>query len=730
MDGMMSAAILKDCSRGLYPHNREALAALSELLDLAETPLRGSGTDFADAVSDTQGWVFRRRSMVEFEFNMATGAGKTRLALRAIQFLAQSQQSKTFVVLSHRRILRDRWLGEFTAEVRRSIGNGVPVTVASTGKDLLANQAEGDILVVVQTLQTVSNSDGSWAETLIGPRLDDILKGQSDLVVIVDESHHLGEPEVDTEWRAVVDSLDPRMLIGLTATPTGARPEIYKYPLARMLHEGVYSKSVSVVHHQIPAHADPSDVAEIAIREAVAIRNRLQASVEALNDDHPLKSDGWRPKVLFACAKRAEVSSTCEFLTHELGIPEDSILSVTSDKKDDSLLERLMKIDSHPEIDYVVSAYMLDEGWDVTSVSVVCPLRELGSPTNARQLVGRGLRLPGGRKMGNPDLESLSVISVGQKSLAKLRDEITKVFSLATSVSGKPTSEDHTSVPGEGVFERRVASVLDAEFQFLHLVPVDATCDDWSLPALVSDRSDHLVVIDAASGSVNIMGAASQLPFGRIESVGDLLDRVPLLNASDANKIVSILAEQYGPDWKLDVGQSAVLENSLLRSLVLTWIPTGELFSISGKDVLVRSKEDPDILRDSSDGYLPRTFWYANFQKSLFDQGKFDVRPEFEMAELLDALEGVCWWLRNDPKVLRIQTATGIFSPDFIVRTTSAVHLVELKGAQLRDEFDRDVGRAATIRAWCDVQADGLGIPVDYLVIDSGDLDAALSLFA
>jgi superfamily II DNA or RNA helicase len=726
MDRLSCAAVLKECSRGLYPHNREALGALHQLLELAEVPLEGTGTAFADAVADTQAWVFRRRTMVEFDFNMATGAGKTRLALRAIQYLARTQQSRTFLVLSHRRILRDRWLAEFDADVRDSIGNGVPVTVAATGQDLLAKQTENHILVVVQTLQTLSNPGGSWAETLSGPRLNEILSGRSDLVVIVDESHHLGEPEVDTEWSAVVESLDPRMLIGLTATPTGARPELYEYSLARMLHEGAYSKSVSVVHHQMPAKADPQDVLEVAIREAVAIRNTLQARVEQLSDDHPLRSDSWRPKVLFACRTRAEVRNTCEFLMNELEIPDGSILPVTGDKKDDSLLAQLVAIDSDPDVDYIVSAYMLDEGWDVTSVSVVCPLRELGSPTNARQLVGRGLRLPEGRRTGNSELECLSVISVGQKSLVQLREEITEVFSLATSVNAKLATQNHLSVPGDGVFERRVSSFSNSGFAFLQLAPADAKLVNWNCPSLVANGPDHLVVVDVSSQSVQIREAAAGSSVTRIASVSDLLDRVPLLNASSAKDIARVLTEKFGPNWKLDSSASEVLEDSLLQCFALSWIPTGKMLSLSEHDLLVRSKEDPTLLKDQKDGYSPRVSWYSNFAKSLFDQGKFDVRPEFEMAQLLDALDVVDWWLRNDPKVIRVPTATGIHSPDFIVRTRNAVHLVELKGAQLRLEFDRDVGRVASLRAWCDVQSEALKIPIHYQVFDSASLDEVL----
>lgn len=726
MDRLMSAAILRESSRGLYPHNREALAALHQLLDLAEVPLQGTDSAFADAVADTQAWSFRRRSVVEFDFNMATGAGKTRLALRTMQFLANSKQSRTFAILSHRRILRDRWLREFNAEVRQSIGAGLPVIIASTGRDLVANKAQDQILVVVQTLQTFANFMGNWADTLSGPRLDDILKSRSDLVIIVDESHHLGKPDVETEWRTVVESFVPRMLIGLTATPTGARPEIYEYPLARMLHEGVYSKSVSIVHRQVPAKATSLEVAEVATREAVEIRNRLQRHTDQLDDNHPLRSAGWRPKVLFACATRAEVRSTCDFLVSKLGISRQTILQVTGDSKDDALLEQLIAIDSDPDIDYVVSAYMLDEGWDVTSISVICPLRELGSPTNARQLVGRGLRLPQGRKTGDSDLECLSVISVGQKSLVQLRAEVTAVFSLATKVSGTPADTTFASIPGEGVFERKVTSILDPKFQFHQLAPVNAICAEWRLPESLPNGPGSLMVVDVASQSVNIREAALGAKFGRIESVMHLLDRVPLLSAAQADAIGSLLSQQYGTDWQLDGVASAALENILLQNLSLNWIPTGEMFGLSETDLLVRSKEDPSRLRDQQDGYTPRVCWYGNFSKSLFDQGKFDVRPEFELGQLLDATDAVKWWLRNDPKVVSVQTASGTHAPDFIVRTNSGVHLVELKGSQLRQEFDQDVGRTATLAAWCKAQADLLKIPVDYRVFDSSALDTVL----
>lgn len=728
MERLTAAAVLKECCRGLYPHNREALDALHQLFELAELPLSGTDSAFADAVADTQGWSFPRRSMVEFDYNMATGAGKTRLALRAIQYLAQTGQSSTFVILSHRRILRDRWLSEFTEEVRSSIGADAPVIVASCGQEMGAYRSlSGDILVVVQTLQTLGNPTGGWADTLAGERLDQILMGRSDLVAIVDESHHLGDPDAASEWRGIVESYAPRMLIGLTATPrVRSRPQIFEYSLARMLHEGAYSKSVSVVHRQVPAKSNPTEAVEIATREAFAIRIRLQEWTDGLEEDHPLRAAGWRPKVLFACKTRAEVRRTRDFLVNELRVPETSVLQVTGDRNDDALLEQLIGIDSDPNVDFIVSAYMLDEGWDVTSVCVVCPLRELASPTNAKQLVGRGLRLPQGRRMGASELENLSVISVGQKSLVELRAEVTEVFSMAANINGGPAICTNTSVPGEGVFERKVTRNVDLGLRLLRLTPFDAICEEWALPGLMDDGSDRVIEVDVASQSVRIRDAASGATTGRISSVRHLLNRMPLLSAAQATDIAAVLEDSFGPNWRLEGAAAGALEQAILMNLSFTWADTGERFSIASPEVLVRSKEDPALLCDQNKGYTPRIAWYSGFTKSVFDQGKFDVRPEFELAKLLDASGAVKWWLRNDPKIIRVQTVTGVHSPDFVIGANGGIYLAELKGAQFRTDFDLDLGRRETLQSWCKAQSESLGIQVTYRVFDAAELDSVL----
>ena len=55
---------------------------------------------------------------------------------------------------------------------------------------------------------------------------------------------------------------------------------------------------------------------------------------------------------------------------------------------------------------------MLKEGWDVTNLYTIVPLRAADAPILVEQSIGRGLRLPyGGKRTGDPDVDKLTVIA-------------------------------------------------------------------------------------------------------------------------------------------------------------------------------------------------------------------------------------------------------------------------------------------------------------------------------
>ena len=54
---------------------------------------------------------------------------------------------------------------------------------------------------------------------------------------------------------------------------------------------------------------------------------------------------------------------------------------------------------------------MLKEGWDVTNLYTIIPLRASASETLTEQTIGRGLRLPYGERTGVEDVDRLSIVS-------------------------------------------------------------------------------------------------------------------------------------------------------------------------------------------------------------------------------------------------------------------------------------------------------------------------------
>ena len=62
-------------------------------------------------------------------------------------------------------------------------------------------------------------------------------------------------------------------------------------------------------------------------------------------------------------------------------------------------------------VEIVIHVNMLKEGWDVTNLYTIIPLRAANSRTLVEQSIGRGLRLPYGRRTGCDAVDRLSIIA-------------------------------------------------------------------------------------------------------------------------------------------------------------------------------------------------------------------------------------------------------------------------------------------------------------------------------
>jgi type III restriction enzyme len=83
----------------------------------------------------------------------------------------------------------------------------------------------------------------------------------------------------------------------------------------------------------------------------------------------------------------------------------------TGDEKDETVQQLLSVEDPANPTEIVIHVNMLKEGWDVTNLYTIVPLRTANSRTLVEQSIGRGLRLPYGKRTGVPDVDRLTIVS-------------------------------------------------------------------------------------------------------------------------------------------------------------------------------------------------------------------------------------------------------------------------------------------------------------------------------
>jgi type III restriction enzyme len=91
------------------------------------------------------------------------------------------------------------------------------------------------------------------------------------------------------------------------------------------------------------------------------------------------------------------------------------VIQVDSSKtgaEEEEMIRRLLLVESYTEpTEIVIHVNMLKEGWDVTNLYTIVPLRAANARTLIEQSIGRGLRLPYGRKTGVEVVDRLNIIA-------------------------------------------------------------------------------------------------------------------------------------------------------------------------------------------------------------------------------------------------------------------------------------------------------------------------------
>jgi len=92
----------------------------------------------------------------------------------------------------------------------------------------------------------------------------------------------------------------------------------------------------------------------------------------------------------------------------------EKVLQIDSTTRNEELIEQqFISLEQEDnEIEIVIHVNMLKEGWDVTNLYTIVPLRAANASVLVEQTIGRGLRLPfGGQRTGDEKVDKLTVVA-------------------------------------------------------------------------------------------------------------------------------------------------------------------------------------------------------------------------------------------------------------------------------------------------------------------------------
>lgn len=256
------------------------------------------------------------------------------------------------------------------------------------------------------------------------------LQSLENICVFNDEAHHIHENKQngivsEVEWQKSLNFISENkgrnfIQIDFSATPydvTGSGQKrtkhyfphiIVDFALKEAIRDGLVKtiaidkrKEIATLENEdldFKAIRDGKNVIDLSEGQRLMLRAGL-SKLRILEEEFTKEAENKYPKMLIICEDTKVSPLVCEFLKSE-GLTDDDIMQIDSDKKGSiketewkEVKQRLFNVDKHSTPKVIVSVLMLREGFDVSNVCVIVPLRSSQAPILLEQVIGRGLRL-------------------------------------------------------------------------------------------------------------------------------------------------------------------------------------------------------------------------------------------------------------------------------------------------------------------------------------------------
>jgi type III restriction enzyme len=436
----------------------ELLHRLTEILSWGkDQPLKAQ--DLTTAL-----WSIRREfpTVTDFErefaslcFALATGVGKTRLMGAFIAYLHLEHGINNFFVMAPNLTIYNKLITDFTPNTRKYVFKGIsefatdaPEIITGDDYESKAGTLFDQLLRCKINIFNISkiNSEVRGGKSprikrlseYIGESYFEYLANLPDLVLIMDESHRY---RASAGVRAI-NELKPILGLELTATPFVEGPKgavpfknvILDYPLGRAMNDGFVKEPAVVTRKDFsPQGMSAEAIEQLKLEDGVRMHEQTKVLLETYAREASVGIV--KPFVLVIARDTTHAKSLVDLIKSDEffeGRYKDKVIQVDSSKtgaEEDEMVERLLKVEHNEEpTEIVIHVNMLKEGWDVTNLYTIVPLRAANARILIEQSIGRGLRLPYGKRTGVAAVDRLSIIA--HDKFQEIIDEACKPGSL------------------------------------------------------------------------------------------------------------------------------------------------------------------------------------------------------------------------------------------------------------------------------------------------------------
>jgi len=426
----------------------DSLEILADIVTKMELTKGGDTAAVLDAIHDFYPGVEAfEHDFPSICFAIATGIGKTRLMGAFISYLYLVGKSRHFFVLAPNKTIYEKLISDFSPDSPKYVFKGIaefaanpPLIVTGdnyqsgvgvryeTGRstDIFGSDVHINIFNVDKINKEESPRGKPRMKRLqetIGESYYEYLSKLDDLVLLMDESHRYRA----SAGANAIDGLKPILGLELTATPktVGAKSVpfknvIYSYTLGQAMADGfVKEPAVATRKDFNPKSVGEMELERIKLEDAVHHHDHVAVELDRYH--RTTGAPKVTPFILVVAVDTTEAKRLREFIESDdffRGRFKGKVAEVHSalrGEESEEATERLVALEKDGRTEVVIHVNKLKEGWDVTNLYTIVPLRASASEILTEQTLGRGLRLPFGKRVskgGDDDFAAVDRLTV------------------------------------------------------------------------------------------------------------------------------------------------------------------------------------------------------------------------------------------------------------------------------------------------------------------------------